>query len=170
MNSHRLAEEEYKLIEAHIKAHIAARLAELRTDRADAKVTTEPPQSYFKYPRAKGYKTPAVFIIVDRINFRQTEKGANHINALSRVNVSVLIEDRDRDSLTVKAWRYQSVLHALLEQTILTSQDSKVKLAVRVTSADFGSLYTNTDNEENPQSVFRKEVVLECDVEHFENF
>jgi hypothetical protein len=168
MSSRQLAETTVNLIEAKIKADIEAVLAELRTDRADAKVSTEAPRSYFKYAGPKGYRVPAVFTICDSMDMHNIDKASNAITATARVMVSVLIEDRLKELLVVKAWRYQAALHKILHETTLTSVDSRVKLVCKVESMHFSPEFSETVDEKNPSAVFRKEVAIECEVEHYE--
>ena len=167
MASYKLTEISVDLIQTHLKTNIATALTDVRTDRADAKVTTEPPRSYFIFPRAKGYRLPAVFTIAEESDFR-LETGPNFINALEKINVSVLIEDKDRGSLTIKAWRYQAALAKLLNNTALTNVGNTVKIVTKLVRNSFSPIYTNAADEESTAAVFRKEVVLELDVEHYE--
>lgn len=167
--AHKLTEATVTLIQDHIKANIAGSLAAIRSDTPDDKVTTEPPKSYFLYPKAKGYRTPAVFIIAEEFDFKVQERGANYISGSVRINVSVLLEDRNRDLLTIRCWRYQSALHQLLSQTQLTTSDNALKIITIVTRARYSPLYSNVKNEDAPEAIFRKEVLLELEVDHYEN-
>lgn len=162
-----LGETTVRSIQAHIKANIATALADLRTERGDAKVSTEPPQSYFIYETAKGYKTPACFTILRDMNFQKAEMGANHITARASITVSILVEDKDREKLTIKAWRYQAALHELLDQTILDVTGAKIFLIV--TDAQFSPVFT-ADKSTGPQGVFRQEMALIVEAQHREGF
>lgn len=162
-----LIETAVDLVTDQIKANIGTALADIRVNRADNFVTMEPPRDYFIYPKAKGYRTPAVFVIGDRIDFLKERRGANHINAAIRLNVTVLIEDKDAERLTTKAYRYQAALHQVLDQVRLNSADNKATLTCVIQSAGFSPLYTNLADGD-PQAVFRKEVSLEMDVFQFE--
>jgi hypothetical protein len=158
------------LIKDFIKSGITAQLNMQNALYASEKpnVTTEAPHDYFIYPKAQGYRTPAVFIVPERQDFKKQERGANHINAETRLNISVLIEDKDAERLYLKAYRYQAALMGLLDQASLTSSDGKVKLTVVVENAQFSPLYSLTKDPSAPNAVFRKEVWLECSVEHYE--
>lgn len=158
------------LVTATVEANIAAALADVNaTLPPDAPALSyEAPRDYFIYPRAMGYRTPACFVIADRIDFQKREKGANHINANVRINLTVLIEDKDADKLTRKAYRYQSALHQLLDQVQLMSTDQAVKIVVVVQNAGFSALYSTTEDPNAPGAVYRKEVSLELDCYHFE--
>jgi hypothetical protein len=171
MGARKLLEGDVDLILAHIKANISAALAAIRADRADAAVTTEPPpkDAYFTYPRAVGYQTPAVFVVGDSMAFLQ-ESGPNFIKAISSVNVTVLIEDRTASRLVIKSYRYMCALHELLEQTTLITADEKLKIVCKVTRAENSPLYSTSEDESAVENVFRKEVSLFLDVEHWENF
>ena len=156
---------------AYIKANVAAQLALQNALYAGnyPSTTTEAPLDYFIYPRAQGFRSPAIFVVPERQDFKKRERGANHINAQTRLNVSVLIEDKDAEKLYLKAYRYQAALVGLLDQAILTSTDSKVRLTVVVENAQFSPLYSLTKDPNAPIAVFRKEVWLECSVEHYES-
>jgi hypothetical protein len=104
------------------------------------------------------------------MNFRQSSTGANHVNALSEVNVTALVEDKSAEKLVKKAYRYMAALHACLEQTQLVSADTGVKIVVRVDRVENSPLYSNTDKEDDSKAVFRKEIVLYCEVDHYENY
>lgn len=169
MSVHYLAETSVREIETLIKANIVSVLAALRTDRGDAKVSTEPPQSYFIFEEAKGYRTPAVFIIARSIDFQKEAYGANHITAKIDVGVSVLVEDKEKDKLAVKAWRYQAALHEILDQSIIEVTGDKAKLFLIVKSADFSPVFT-VDGLKGSSGVFRKEVALTVEVQQRESF
>lgn len=168
----RLSEEATILTLDYLKANIATALAAVRTDRADAKVTTEPPptNSYFVYPKAHGYKCPAIFVIDDGMDFRQPETKANFVNSKFSLVVSVKVEDKDLEKLTFKAWRYQAALHQLLDLTELASSDNLVKLNIVVSSIKPSGIYTIPNAEPDSTATFFKEVTLRCTVNYFEGF
>jgi uncharacterized membrane-anchored protein YhcB (DUF1043 family) len=162
-----LVETAVDLVVDQIQSNIAEALADIRVNRADNAVTLEPPRDYFIYPRAKGYRTPAVFVIGDRIDFLKERRGANHINAAIRLNVTVLVEDKDAERITRKAYRYQAALHQVLDQVRLQSSDNQASLTVVIQSASYSPLYSNLEAGD-PQAVYRKEISLELDVFQFE--
>ena len=166
---HQLAETTVNLLVGKIKADIAAALLDVRSSRADALVSTEPPQNYFIYAGAMSYRTPAVFVVCESMQLRNDQQGANHINALARVVVSVLVEDRNMVNLVTKAWRYHSALHKILHLTALTSADTKVRIISKVDRVSFSPEFSRSQSPDEADGVFRKEVALELDVEHFEN-
>lgn len=170
MSARKLAEGTVDLMLQCIKTNIAAALDAVQADAPDHTVTTEPPRSYFIYSGAKGFRCPAVWVMAEEFDFRQQEKGANFIDALARINVSVLLEDRNTELLTRRCWRYQSALHTVLDETQLTTTDNKLKIVVVIRRATFLPTYSNTVDKNSPEAVFRKEVLLECDVDHYENF
>jgi len=169
MSSQRLAEYAYDMILDLIKTEIPGALLDVRTDRVDAKISTEIPKSYFKYQKAQSYQTPAIFIIIRHIKLQNVENGANFIAAQSDIGVSVLVEDRTLDNLVLKAWRYQAALHKILHETSLTSSDTTVKLVIKVDDILFSPEFSKSDNPNVPDGVFRKEVLLNLEVEHWEN-
>lgn len=150
-----------------LQADLPTALSDIRANRADNYVTMEPPRDYFVYPKAKGYRTPAVFVIGDRIDFLKAQKGANHVNAAIRVNVTILVEDRDADRLMRKSYRYQAAMHQVLDQVSLMTADNQAKLTIVVQNASFSGLYSNMEAG-NPAAVFRQEIALECDVFDYE--
>jgi hypothetical protein len=169
---HILSEAAVTLIINSIKANIATALASVRGYYHDGAVTTEvpPTTSYFIYPKAHGYACPAIFVIDDTTDFRQSEKLANFIDAKMSINVSVKIEDIDQTSLTVKGWRYVSALHSILEQSSLVSADSTIKLTIKVKRVKPGDMYVLGNAEADSTATFFKEYTLYCDVEFFESF
>lgn len=169
MSARNIAESTVTLIRDEIKSKIAGALSDLRIERGDAAVSTEPPptQSYFIYEGAKAYKAPAIFVILDNIDHRLNQ-GQNFICSLCKVNVSVVVEDRDKTALTTKAWRYQDALHFILSRAQLESANKDVRLVIKVVKETFSPTYSDTKDSQAAQSIFRKEVLLECEVEHYE--
>ena len=165
MSVRHISEITRNMVQAHIRANIAAALSDLRTDMADPIVTTEPPQSYFIFPNAQSYKTPAIFTIVESFDFRLEKQNANHINANVKLNVAALVEDRDLYRLTIKADRYSAALHFVLAQYPLVDLAKNVKLVILVDQVTFSPEYSNAGDD--PQGLFRKEVLLECSVQHY---
>lgn len=170
MSARRLPEAIVLMIENQIRTNIAAALQAVRDDRAPNKaVQTPKPLSYFHYEGASGYKTPAVFIILTDIDFRNKETQANFICARARVDVAIAVDDQTMDLVVPKAWCYHDALHGVLSNQALTAPDSKLKLILEVTHSKFSALYS-TAKTPGPESFFRKEVLLELEVEVYENF
>jgi hypothetical protein len=169
MSTRHLVETAVSLVNSQIQANIQAALTDIRINRGDNKVTMEVPRDYYIYPKAQGFRTPAVFVIGDRIDFQKREKGANHLNMDVKLFVTVLIEDKDAERLTLKAYRYQAALHQILDQVQLSSADNKSKLTVVITNAAFSALYSKAaDDPSGVASVYRKEVSLELDCYMYE--
>lgn len=162
-----LIETAVDLIVDKLEADLPVALQDIRVNRADNLVTMEPPRDYYIYPKSLGYRTPAVFVIGDRIDFLKNEKQANFIDATCRVNISVLVEDKDAERLMKKSYRYQAAVHQVLDQAVLLSADGQAKMTVVIMNASFSGLYS-TLKENDPQSVFRQEIALECDVQNYE--
>jgi len=172
MSAPRLTEATVTLIQSCIQQNIVNALADVRTDRADAKVVLSAPQqgSYFLYEPTHAFKAPAIIIIAPDFDFKTSEFKANHISGVVQVKVAAVVEDRDKTFLTYKAWRYQSALHEILGQAELTSTDSKVKITVVIKHASFSPEFSTAKDKGSSEAVFRKEVMFDCSVYHWENF
>jgi len=167
MSATQLAEKTRALLMATIKADIVAELADIRTDRADPQVSSEPPRSYFIFDGAITYQCPAVFVVVDSIEFPDDQTGPNFVNARVRTYVSVVVEDREEDKLTLKTERYQAALFKILHWRTLEDVPKNVKIFSRILRCEFSPLYTK--KRDGGLSDFRKEVAIELEVKHFEN-
>ena len=167
-----LTETAQSMIIAHLQANIASALSDIYTLRGDNLTTMETPstQSYFTYPKAHGYKCPAIFVIDKGMDFRQTDTKANHINAMLRMDVAVKVEDKEQSVLVTKCLRYQAALHELLEQTNIVSSDNKVKINIIVRTAEPSEMYTLAETDTNDTASFFKEYRLSLEINYFENF
>jgi len=163
-----LSEVATDLIVEKLKQDLPAALAAVRVNRNDALVTTEPPKSYFIYGGAYAYRAPAVFVVVDAINF-QLDRGQNFTEAKIIVKVSGVVEDKDLQRLTIKSYRYQAAMHSVLAQARLTSTDDGLTIVLRVTRAEYSPAFTDSGKPEVTGGVFRKEVMFEIECEAFEN-
>jgi len=151
-----------------LQAELPAVLASIHSDRDPPNVTLEPPRDYYTYPRAMGYRTPCVFVIADRVDFQKDLRKANHVNARATINVTVLVEDKDADRITRKAYRYQAGLHQVLDQRTLTISAKNTMITTVVQNAAFSPLYSNTEDPTASNAVFRKEISLNIDAYIFE--
>jgi hypothetical protein len=156
------------LIQAQVQANIAQALLNVRTQRMDPIVTTEPPREYFQYEMAKGYRCPAVFTIAQDMDFRESTQGQNTINASDRIVVAVVLEDRKKELLVKKAWRYQAAMMQCLHHVSLTTADGTLRLFSRVKRCQFSGII-NLKDEKAPEAVFRQEMSLQLTVDHIEN-
>lgn len=168
MSAYLLAEIAVDLIQDHIRQNIATALANLRIERNDPIVSTEPPREYFIYETAHAYRAPAVFTIIQNMDIRDNQINSNHINAMDDILVAVVVEDRIESRVTRKAWRYQAALMTLVHQVTLTNTQGTLKLFSRVQSCEFSGL-VNLKDPKKDDAVFRKEVSLRLQVEHVEN-
>jgi hypothetical protein len=166
----KLTEIDCVLIRDYLQANMAAALVFISADRADNLVSTEPPNEYFFFERSWNLRPPSVFIVSPKMDLRKSEKQANYISGKSRVNVTVVVEDQTGENLVFKAWRYQAALHQVLDQVELTSGDNTTKLVVVVNSVEMSPIYSSAKDVTSTEAVFRREVYLACDVEHYENF
>lgn len=168
--AHFLAEKTCELMIQRIKDNISTALAEVSDLWGDNQVALGVPRQYFVY-EAKGFMAPAVFVIADSMDF-QLQRGANFICATVQVNVSVVVENKDLNNLTRQAYRYQAAIHKILAQEPIIGLDAqnnpRVKITTKVERAEFSPIFTDSQEENNPKGVFRKEVWLSCSVEHWE--
>jgi hypothetical protein len=163
--SSRLTEATVDLITQALKAGFPQALADVRSDRADARVSTESIKSWHISDRDVGLQCPAVFVLCDDFDFKKSEFKANHVNAIARVDIRIVLEDQDSTILTRRTWRYMSAARDILDQNELTSSDGQVKLVTVITRARYSPLLVK---EASPEGPFRKEVLLELEVNHWE--
>lgn len=166
MGVHQLTEGAVDTITAYIQANIGAALNTVAAKYSDG-ISLENPRSYFTYPKAQGYRLPAVFVIADEIDFNIDKNKANFISATDRFKISILVEEKDEDRVTRKCWRYQSALHSVIDQAQMVSSDNLLKLVGGVYKSSYSPVWTDAKGEDGQ---FRKEVVLECEVTHLENY
>jgi len=162
-----LSEAARDLVEAQIKANISTALTDVRSSWPDAVVSTEPPRSYFIYEGAHTYQCPAIFMVVTAMDFPEDELNPNHINAIVRMGVSVVIEDREAKLLTLKAERYLSALFQCLHRVQLEDTGKNIKIYTRVTRSEYSPLFTRKGRE--GEGMFRKEASIELEIKHWEN-
>lgn len=162
------AEIAVNLIEQRIRDTIATNLANVRTERNDPIVTTEPPKEYFIYPTANAYRAPAIFTIFEGQKILNKTSDGNHINAVDDIVVVAVVEDRLERLLTRKAWRYQAALMQSLHLVTLTNSDGGLRLFLKVDSCEF-SATVNLVGERAQDALFRKEMGLRLSVDHIEN-
>lgn len=162
------AEVAVNMIEAQIKATIATALANVRTERDDPVVTTEPPREYFIYPTANVYRPPAIFTIFEGQQIRNPRSDGNHINASDSIVVACVVEDRLERLLTIKSWRYQAALMQCLHLVNLTNIGGGVRLFSKVESCEFSGI-VNLKGKNAQEAMFRKEMALRLSVDHIEN-
>jgi hypothetical protein len=163
-----LAEGAIRYMETYIQTNIGSALDNVAQNVGTPKVSLEAPRSYFYYEQPQAYECPAIILVMDDMDFKIEERKSNFLNAQDRINVSVVVEDQDKDTVVVKAWRYQSALHYVLDEATITSSDSAMNLRCVVQRARFSDTY-QLEEDRGPGS-FRKEVLLECGVTHLEKY
>lgn len=166
--SHKLIETDVTLIADYIQANIVAALAEVTFDNVK-KIPLPKPTNVFAYEPVSVFRPPAIIVTPDEVDFRLGDKGANFIDAVSRIMVVAVVEEREGPTLQFAAYRYQAALHKLLAQTHLYTADNSVHIVCKIERMRFSTVYTNAQKKDDPQGTFRKEVLLELDVEHYEN-
>lgn len=169
MSYRQLLEGSATLIVNYITANIAAALDVVGAAVGQPQVALENPKEYFIYPKAAGHELPAIFVICDDMDFRLADKKSNFINAEARFKISALVEEQGEEQLTYKAWRYLSALHAVLDEANILNADESLKLIARVDKTRISPTFMR-DEGGGDGGKFRKEILLECNVEHLENF
>lgn len=169
MISSQLVEIASDLIINKIKDNISSALNQVNTDRTTLGlqygVAIPTPREYFIFEKAQNYQCPSIYVICRNIDFQKT-RGANHINAIMDFGVSALVEAQREGQETVMAWRYQSAIHKILDQTALTDAIANVKIVCISRMASFSETFSSADT--GRQGMFRKEVLLDFNVEHYE--
>lgn len=156
------------LIQAQIKATIATNLANVRTERNDPIVTSEPPREYFTYATANVYRAPAVFTIFEGMKILNKTSDGNHINAVDNVVVVCVVEDRLERLLVTKSFRYQAAMMQSLHLVTLTNSDGGLRLFVKVDSCEFSAI-VNLTGKKGQEALFQREMGLRLSVDHIEN-
>ena len=161
-----LAEGASNLLVSFIQQNISGALDVVGANVGIPQVMLDNPKSYFIYEQPQAYECPAVFVVIDEQDFKVQERKPNSINAEDVFNISVVVEDQDADLLTYKAWRYQSALFNILNLATITASDSSLVLKCVVYRAKFSQVYS----QKQEGGKFRKEIMLECRIAHFEKF
>jgi hypothetical protein len=168
MGYRKLAEGARNLIISYLQTNLPSCLNTVAASSpGNPAVSLENPRKYFIYAEPKADIVPAVFVMCDNIDFRITDKKPNALNAKDKFRISILVEDQDQDRLTIKCDRYLSGLHSCLDKTVIPDPDGTLNLIVVVYRATFSPVFMRQDTK-GPGGQFRKECVLECDVEHIE--
>jgi hypothetical protein len=147
----------------YLQANLPGVLNSIYADR-DKEVSLETPFEYFTYEKAIGYKTPAIFVVARDIDYRMG-LGANHVNALITVYIGCVIEDRNSTIIQKRIFRYQDALQKTLHRTVLADTNATQKNIIKVTGASFSQTEASHSAID---SVFRKEVLLTLEIEHYE--
>ena len=147
---------------SYIDDNIGPYLDRMYLDR-DNQVTMENPKDYFNYEDPIGYRLPAIIVLPREIDYRLS-RGPNSINALIQFYVCCIVEDNKANLLQRKCFRYQDALKHILHLAVI--ENSNQKNILKVTHASFSS---TAARQTEVDSLFRKEVLLTLEVEHFEN-
>jgi len=155
-------------IVAYIKQFIGAELLRVSQDRPDNRVSMEGPKEYHIFDKAIGYRCPAIIVLGDTVDFA-LDRGQNFIASKNTVYVSAVVEDRDAELLTLKCWRYQDALVAVLNNAHIDVPSANIRNVVKVIRAEYSNTFQNkAQNPGESDNPFRKEVMLTLEVEHFE--
>lgn len=164
MSARNLVKSTQDMIIGHIRDNIAQALQAVRDERADGKVNAIAPKEYFTYETAKALTPPCIFVIVDDGDFR-LNRGPNFISAALNVNVSAVVQERTEDLIQTLSYCYLDALHEVLDGAEITSTNADVKLKIKATRFAFSR---NVSEKYQTLDVFRKEVALTLEVEHWE--
>lgn len=158
-------------IRDYLQSNMQSALNAVGNIRDDGKAPLQEPYFYFLFEDANPAQLPACYVLVDSFEYRLAEKRANHINALGRMRVGLIMEDYRLEELQIGIYRHATAMHKLLNQLQLEYTHGMagvvVKNIVKVTSTSFSDVFKNeADNEDS--SKFRKEFVHNLEVEHYE--
>lgn len=172
MSSHILVEGAVKLIQGYIQDNIKSALIEVSADCGSPPIAVPLPKRVFTFtPGASPMELPCVIIEGVQGDFR-LQKGANFIDALWSINVAAVIEEKGGEILQYCAYRYQAALQKLLQGTHLYSAPTdtkKIHIVTKVERCRWSGQYTDAQKPNNDAGRFMKEVLLELEVEHYEN-
>jgi hypothetical protein len=167
----KLAEGARNLIISYLQANLPTALNVVAAAQpGNPAVSLENVRHYYIYEKSKALDCPVLFVICDSIDFRIQEKKSNFLNAKDRFRISVLVEDQDTARLTVKADRYLSALHQTLDKVDINSTDGTLSLRSVVYRASFSPIFSRKEVNDatGDGGHFRRECVLECEIEHYE--
>ena len=131
------------------------------------------PEQTYDYEEAEPPQCPALYVIIDRVDFRLQGQGANHINALATVRCGMIVEEFQASALAHAARRYASILHQVLHGSQIdytVSSVVKVRNIVKVSATSFGESFRKNAEAGEQDGPYRKEFVHELQIEHYENF
>lgn len=151
---------------AYLKANLPAAISSVSALYSDG-IDLSPVAQWMIYPKVQGFDLPVVFVIADDQDFNIQKNSANFIAATDHFKISIVVDEVDEERLTRRAYRYQSALHSVLDGATMVSSDNLLVLKSVVYRASFSDVWQAKESESGGK--FRKEVVLECNIEHFEN-
>jgi hypothetical protein len=160
-----LPEKVTDLIVKHLRDNMSTSMAALRTDRTDSHITSETPLKYY-INEQDNYTSPAIFVLVQDVDFMKETRGANYINAEMSLNVHIIVEETKEEEVTRKSFRYLAVVQSLLDQATLTD-NSKIKFELVTKRAEFSPVLIDSNIGRKD---FKKEVILTCVAYCFESF
>lgn len=152
------------LIKDYLVANLPNNLTYVRSDR-NTDVNITPPNEYLMFFPAHAFRAPALFIVCDSIDM-MLDRGQNHINAEMKYFINVVVEERDLERLQKLAWRYQDAMFKTLDQVVF-EEETKFKAVVKITRVEYSGDYSYK-NESSSLSSFRKEMLLELQVEQYQ--
>jgi hypothetical protein len=162
------------MIVAYIQANIQAALVAVQADRiandqaaARAAVPLPVPREYFIAPNYLALQPPSVFVVCDSGDFKKA-RGANHINATAKINVTAMVEAQSAQLSTRMADRYLAAFSQILDNLGLTSSDNTFRIKIIAQGFKFSTDYTVSTQKGDAAEMWRKGFELNCDVEFYE--
>jgi hypothetical protein len=149
----------------YIKANVVTAVNEYNLTRPDSRVNITPFVDYLIYEKALDLRTPMLFVIGRNVEYLQN-RGQNFIAAKVGVQISAVFQERGAELLTLAGWRYNNVLHKILDRAHIANSTNTVRNIVKVVSSEFGNAVQIKGQTDSP---FRSEVMLTLEVEHLES-
>lgn len=151
-------------IKDYLVTNLPANLSYVRSDRnTDVNITL--PQEYLVFFPAHAFRAPAIFIVCDSIDL-MLDRGQNHINAQMKYFINVVVEEQTLERLQKLAWRYQDALFKTLDQLVL-EDPTKYQANIKIVKIEYSGDYSYK-NESTSLASFRKEMLLELQVEQYQ--
>jgi len=159
-----ISESMVDLIIKRIQENIKPELDGIAAEKNDPTLVLQEPQSYFIFENAINLTCPAIYVLVNDVDFKN-ERGQNFIDAQEHVQISVVFEAPTEDKCVRGLWRYVDALFNVLDHWQLSTPDNRSKNVLIQTGVAYTGLVKTADQQQN---IFRKEAMLTFNVEHWE--
>lgn len=163
-----LNEASYDLIKEYFDANFNLALQQTDNQYSDG-ISLEPIQSdaIFISDKVQTLKSPCAFFLFGELAFDYSED-PNFLEGNNNMLIVVSVEDVGAERLTRKAWRFGRVLYATFNQIDL--QDTAGRMKIRTIPRRLGYSDDKIVGKLNQSDQkFRKDVVLEIEIMHYEN-
>jgi len=148
---------------AHLRAQLNGYIGVVYDDESDKTVNLPPVDRYYIAEGIEPLQLPAVFVVTDRSEHRLLVQNA--AAQVHTVFVALVAEDLEVQRLQQKMWRYGRALWLALHDRSIGDGDA----IVLVRGLDYGPTL-RTVVQQAGQRAFRKDVVVRCEVQHYEAF